>query len=122
MAGTVEAVATLHDAQGRPSHTASLRGFLSRVGDTCTKPVKRALHMRDTTALIRMSDEASEKIDTLLTAGVFKTRGEAAAFLFEEGIRAGDALFRRVSRQLDDIETLRTELRNGHSSQLDMSA
>jgi hypothetical protein len=72
--------------------------------------------MRDTTALIRISDEASQKLDTLLTAGVFKTRGEAAAFLFEEGIKAGDALFRRVNQQLDEIETLRTELRNGHHS------
>jgi hypothetical protein len=116
MPRTVHAIATLSDAAGRPSHTAALRGLLSRVGDTCKKPVKRALHVRDTTALIRMSDSASEKVDSLISAGVFKTRGEAAAFLFEEGIKAGDAMFRRVSQQLGEIETLRTEVRNGHSN------
>ena len=117
MPRAVQALSALSDPLRRPGHAASLREFLSRVGDTCTKPVRRALHMRDTTTLIRMSDEASEKIDTLLRAGVFKTRGEAAAFLFEEGIKAGDALFRRVSQQLGEIRSLGAELRSEHSSQ-----
>lgn len=88
----------------------TLRDLFARVGNTCKKPVERAKHIRDTTAVIRLSDEASVKVDTLIQAGVFKTRRGAAAFLVEEGIKARDSLFRQAEQQIDEIKALRSEL------------
>jgi Arc/MetJ-type ribon-helix-helix transcriptional regulator len=98
--------------------TSTLRELFSRVPDTVSKAVERAINVRDTTVLLRLSDESSDKIDTLVSAGVFKSRAEAAAFLVEEGIKAQSALFRRIQDKLTEIEKLRAELRTSISPEL----
>src|SRR5215510_14966011 len=80
--------------------------------------VERAINVRDTTVLIRLSDEASDKVDTLVSAGVFRSRAEAAAFLIDEGIKAQAALFRRIQDKLGEIEKLRDELRSSISPEI----
>jgi Arc/MetJ-type ribon-helix-helix transcriptional regulator len=85
------------------------------VPDTFSKAVERAMNVRDTTVLLRLSDESSDKVDTLVSAGVFRSRGEAAAFLVEEGIKAQSALFQRIQDKLTEIEKLRDELRTSIS-------
>jgi len=98
--------------------TSSLREFFSRVPDTVSKAVERAINVRDTTVLIRLSDEASDKVDTLVSAGVFRSRAEAAAFLIDEGIKAQAALFQRIQDKLGEIEKLRSELRSSISPEM----
>src|SRR4029434_233754 len=71
--------------------TSTLRDLFNRVPDTFSKAVERAMNVRDTTVLVRLSDESSDKVDTLVSAGVFRSRSEAAAFLIEEGIKAQSA-------------------------------
>jgi hypothetical protein len=95
--------------------TSTLRDLFSRVPDTFSKAVERAMNVRDTTVLLRLSDESSDKVDTLVSAGVFRSRGEAAAFLIEEGIKAQSALFQRIQDKLTEIEKLRSELRTSIS-------
>jgi len=95
--------------------TSTLRDLFSRVPDTFSKAVERAINVRDTTVLLRLSDESSDKVDTLVSAGVFKSRAEAAAFLVEEGIKAQSALFQRIQDKLTEIEKLRAELRTSIS-------
>ncbi|MGH9850198.1 MAG: hypothetical protein ACREBD_10100, partial [Blastocatellia bacterium] len=68
--------------------------------------------------LIRLSDESSDKLDTLVSAGVFRSRAEAAAFLIEEGIKAQSPLFQRIQNKLGEIEKLREELRTSISPEL----
>src|SRR5687767_3603073 len=84
--------------------TSSLRDLFNRVPDTFSKAVERAINVRDTTVLLRLGDEASDKLDTLVSAGVFKSRAEAAAFLVEEGIKSQSALFQRIQDKLTEIE------------------
>ncbi len=91
--------------------TSTLRDLFSRVPDSVNKAVERALNVRDTTVLIRLSDASSDAIDTLVSAGIFKGRSEAAAFLIDEGIKAQDALFQRIQNKLGEIERIRAELR-----------
>jgi len=98
--------------------TSTLREFFNRVPDTFSKAVERAINVRDTTVLIRLSDESSDKVDTLVSAGVFRSRAEAAAFLIEEGINAQAALFQRIQDKLTEIEKLRSELRNSISPEM----
>ncbi len=98
--------------------TSSLRDLFNRVPDTFSKAVERAINVRDTTVLIRLSDESSDKVDTLVSAGVFRSRAEAAAFLIDEGIKAQASLFQRIQDKLTEIEKLRSELRNSISPEI----
>ncbi len=98
--------------------TSTLRDLFSRVPDTFSKAVERAINVRDTTVLLRLSDESSDKVDTLVSAGVFRSRAEAAAFLIEEGIKAQSSLFQRIQDKLTEIENLRAELRSSISPEM----
>jgi hypothetical protein len=98
--------------------TSTLRDLFNRVPETFNKAVERAINVRDTTVLIRLNDEASDKLDTLVSAGVFRSRAEAAAFLIEEGIKAQTSLFQRIQDKLTEIEKLRSDLRNSISPDL----
>jgi hypothetical protein len=90
----------------------TLRDLFNRVPETVNKAVERAINVKDTTVLLRLSDESSDKLDRLVATGVFKKRMEAAGFLLEEGIRAQAALFQRIADKLSEIERIRAELRS----------
>ncbi len=96
----------------------SFRDFVNKVPETINKAVERALNVRDSTVLLRLSEPVSESVDTLVTAGVFKNRAEAAAFLVEEGIKAQSPLFGRIAAKLEEIQRLRDELRHSLSPEL----
>jgi hypothetical protein len=98
--------------------TSTLRDLFSRVPESVNKAVERALYVRDTTVLIRLSDASSDAIDTLVSAGIFKGRAEAAAFLIDEGIKAQSALFQRIQNKLSEIERIREELRTSVSPEM----
>src|SRR5437762_95162 len=66
--------------------TSTIRDLFNRVPETVNKAVERAMNVRDTTVLVRLSESSSDSIDTLVSAGIFKGRADAAAFLIEEGI------------------------------------
>lgn len=90
----------------------TLRDLFNRVPETVNKAVERAMNVKDTTVVVRLSDDSSDKLDRLVAAGVFKNRMEAAAFLVEEGIKAQTGLFERIQAKLDEIERIRAELRH----------
>jgi len=98
--------------------TSTLRDLFNRVPDTFSRAVERAINVRDTTVLVRMSDESADKVDTLVSAGVFRSRAEAAAFLIDEGIKAQASLFQRIQDKLTEIEKLRAELRHSISPEM----
>ena len=98
--------------------SSSFRDFVNKVPETINKAVERALNVRDSTVLLRLSEPVSESVDTLVTAGVFKNRAEAAAFLVEEGIKAQSPLFNRIQAKLGEIQRLRDELRHSLSPEL----
>lgn len=91
-----------------------LRDLVNKVPEAVNKAVERALNVKDTidtTVLIRLGEAASDSLDKLVTAGVFKSRAEAAAFLIDEGINAQGTLFQRIEERMSEIERLREELR-----------
>jgi hypothetical protein len=91
--------------------TTAIRDFINKVPETVNKAVERALNVKDTTVLLRLDEKESDAIDTLVSAGIFRSRNDAATFLIAEGIRAQAALFERIQSKLDEIERLRSELR-----------
>jgi Arc/MetJ-type ribon-helix-helix transcriptional regulator len=98
--------------------TTTIRDFVNKVPETINKAIERALNVRDTTVLVRLSEATSDGLDTLVSAGIFKTRSEAAAFLVDEGIKTQGALFQRIRDKLTEIERLRAELRHSVSPEL----
>ncbi len=89
----------------------AIREFVSKAPETINKAVERAMNVKDTTVLLRLGDQESDALDTLVSAGIFKSRMEAANFLIAEGIKSQAELFSRIQSKLNEIERLRTELR-----------
>lgn len=65
---------------------------------------------RDHVVMARVGDEAVERMDELVEAGLFGSRSEAAAFLIGAGIHSQRGLFERISLQASEIKRLRDEL------------
>ena len=64
---------------------------------------------RDNVLSIRVDDGDVAAIDTLVEAGVLKTRSETAAWLIKCGIEANRELFEQVQEKTDEIRRLREE-------------
>ncbi len=89
----------------------AIRDFISKAPDTINKAVERAVNVKDTTVILRLPDAESDAVDTLVSAGIYKNRSEATAFLVAEGIKAQTELFTKVQSKMEEIEKLRSELR-----------
>ena len=61
---------------------------------------------------VKVSSDAQDKLTTLVRAGVFRSKAEAAAYLIERGINAETKLFDIVRQKLTEIERIELELRN----------
>ena len=85
---------------------------LSAIGRDISRTIERAISAKDDYVVaVKVSQDAQEKLEQLVQAGVFRSRAEAAAFLIDEGIKTQAALFDRVQQKLAEIERLRAELR-----------
>jgi hypothetical protein len=60
---------------------------------------------------VKLSPDAQDRLETLIQAGVFESKAEAAAYLIEQGIKAEARLFDVVEQKLAEIERLSAELR-----------
>jgi len=96
----------------------AIREFVTKAPETINKAVERAMNVKDTTVLLRLGEKDSDALDTLVSAGIFKSRMEAANFLVVEGIKAQAELFSRIQSKMDEIERLRNELRETVASDI----
>ena len=107
------------DSEERTRTASSVRDIASRIpeslsaiGRDISRTIERAISAKDDYVVaVKVSPAAQEKVDQLVTAGIFRNRAEAAGFLVEEGIKTQSALFERVQQKLAEIERLRAELR-----------
>jgi Arc/MetJ-type ribon-helix-helix transcriptional regulator len=85
---------------------------LSAIGRDISRTIERAISAKDDYVVaVKVSQDAQEKLEQLVQAGVFRSRADAAAYLIDEGIKTQSALFDRVQQKLAEIERLRAELR-----------
>lgn len=107
------------DSDNRANTASSVRDIASRIpeslsaiGRDISRTIERAMSAKDDYVVaVKVSPAAQEKVDQLVSAGIFRNRAEAAGFLVEEGIKTQSALFERVQQKLAEIERLRAELR-----------
>ncbi len=83
----------------------------SRVAEGVSSVVKQALVARDHVLMVRINDEALNRINDLKDAGLFRSRSEAAAYLIAEGIEAKHELFDRIGERILQIQNIKDELR-----------
>jgi Arc/MetJ-type ribon-helix-helix transcriptional regulator len=72
--------------------------------------LEAALTGRGNTVMVRVNDEALEKLDMLVASGICSSRSEAAAFLLQRGIESSEPLFTRIADVTTQITNLRQEL------------
>jgi Arc/MetJ-type ribon-helix-helix transcriptional regulator len=107
------------DSEERTRTASSVRDIASRIpeslsaiGRDISRTIERAISAKDDYVVaVKIPPAAQEKVDQLVSAGIFRNRAEAAGFLVEEGIKTQSALFDRVQQKLAEIERLRAELR-----------
>ena len=88
-----------------------LGDLLQGIGRTIEEGISR-IGTRGNVITVRVDDKALEAIDALISAGVFKTRSEAAAYLIDEGISAKAAVFDEVNATARRINELRDQMKD----------
>jgi len=106
-----EAEVTEEQAPGE-TQTAStaLKDALERV-ESLGKTLGSALQDRGNVVMVRVNDDALKHLDMLVEADVTKSRSESAAFLINEGMKANQELFDKISSVTEQIIALRAQLR-----------
>ncbi len=66
---------------------------------------------RGNVVMVRLSDEALERVDELVDATIFASRSEATAFLIGAGIESQKELFDRLRAHTGEIRRLKEQLR-----------
>jgi Arc/MetJ-type ribon-helix-helix transcriptional regulator len=84
----------------------------AEAGQSIEGAVKTALHARANVIMARVKEDHLKKIDSLVEAGIFKSRSESVAFLISEGIKARQDLYAVIQEKTDEIEKLRSQLRD----------
>jgi Arc/MetJ-type ribon-helix-helix transcriptional regulator len=92
--------------------TSQFRELAQKIPESIGKAIETALSAREHVVMVRVNDESLTKLDHLVEAGIFKSRSESAAFLISEGIKAQANLFERISNKIEEINKLRSELKN----------
>jgi hypothetical protein len=69
-----------------------------------------ALAGRGNTVMVRVNDDALEKLDMLIAAGLCKSRSESAAFLLQRGIQASAPMYDRIGDVTAKITSLQDDL------------
>lgn len=78
---------------------------------TISKALGSALQDRANVVMVRVNDDSLHYLDVLVEADMTKSRSESAAFLINEGIKANEALFNKISEITDQIAALKAQLR-----------
>ena len=89
----------------------SVGKFASKTMESIKKSIDKAMDSRNTVLTIRVNENANEKMNMLVDSGIFKSRSESAAFLIEEGIKKQEALFKKISEKMGQINKLKEELK-----------
>ena len=92
------------------SQVQSASESVSKAISSIMDSLEAALTARGNTVMVRVNDEALQRLDMLVASGICGSRSEAAAFLLQRGIESSEPLFTRIADVTTQITTLRQEL------------
>ena len=105
-----EADASINEEGCKKTTSTQLKDAWKQV-ESFGKALSVALQGRENVVMVRINDEALAHLDMLIEADITKSRSESAAFLINEGIKANQALFDRISAITQQIAELREQVR-----------
>jgi Arc/MetJ-type ribon-helix-helix transcriptional regulator len=85
-------------------------GSVGKAINSFMESLEAALSGRGNSVMVRVNDEALDKLDMLVAAGICKSRSESVAFLLQRGIESSAQLFDRIASVTAQINKLREEL------------
>ena len=90
----------------------SVGKFATKTFESIKQSIDKSLESRNRVMTIRVNDDANDRLNMLVDAGIFKSRSESAAFLIEEGIKHQEKLFEKITSKLKTIDKLKDELKD----------
>lgn len=87
----------------------SVKDFAQKIPDSIGRALE-SLQARVDAIPVQVDADTLKKIDALVEAGVFASRGESAAYLIHEGIKARTEVFNEIQHRVEQIEKLRKEI------------
>jgi hypothetical protein len=100
-----------------PSTGESVSKAINSAGESVGKAInsimdtlETALTGRGNTVMVRVNDDALEKLDMLVASGICSSRSESAAFMLQQGIENSESLFGRIADVTGQITSMREEL------------
>ena len=109
----VEVIETPEKGKAKPEAQMVAKKAVESVGNVLggiVETLEAALSGRGNTVMVRINDEALEKLDMLIAAGICKSRSESAAFLLQRGIQASAPMYDRIGGVTAKITSLREDL------------
>ena len=97
-------------SEGMGSASKSINEAIKQV-EGLGKALGSALTDRANVVMVRVNNESLAYLDMLVEADITKSRSESAAFLINEGIKANEALFKKIRDITDQIAALKSQLR-----------
>jgi hypothetical protein len=89
----------------------SIRETIRRTVGETREAVNSVLQNRDNVVMVRVHSDTLRYMDMLVAADITKSRSESAAYLINEGVKANVELFGKIKEVTDQIDKLRTKLR-----------
>lgn len=89
----------------------SIRETIRRTVGETREAVNSVLQNRDNVVMVRVHSDTLRYMDMLVDADITKSRSESAAYLINEGVKANVELFGKIKEVTDQIDKLRTKLR-----------
>ncbi len=89
----------------------SIRETIRRTVGETREAVNSVLQNRDNVVMVRVHSDTLRYMDMLVDADITKSRSESAAYLINEGVKANAELFGKIKEVTDQIDKLRTKLR-----------
>lgn len=98
-------------AKSAPAPAQALKGAWKQV-ENIGQTLGEALQGRGNVVMVRVNDETLQHLDMLVEAELARSRSEAAAMLITEGMKVNKQVFDRIREITDQIQALRSQLRD----------
>lgn len=110
------------EAPKKDSSNDSIGETIRRAFGETFDEMKNVLQNRDNVVMVRVHSDTLHYLDMLVAADITKSRSESAAYLINEGVKANVELFGKIKEVTDQIDTLRTKLRETIQSETKQEA